>query len=211
MRLLGSSLLCPPPLRLVSGRVLVRPPRPDDWDEWAALRAGSRPFLTPWEPSWAPDCLSRSSFQRRLRRQAVEWREDQGYSFLVCELASERVVGGIGLSNVRRGVAQMATLGYWVGEPFARQGFTFGAVGLILEYAFQRQNLHRVEASCLPTNAASRALLEKAGFGYEGYARQYLRINGVWRDHLLFAMLKEDWAAASESKRDSKRSRASTA
>jgi len=193
MRLLGSSLLCPPPLRLSGAHVFIRPPRPEDWDEWAALRASSRSFLTPWEPSWAPDCLSRSSYQRRLRRQAIEWRDDQGYSFLVCEQESGQLVGGIGLSNVRRGVAQMATLGYWVGRPFARRGYMFGAVALILDFSFQRQNLHRIEASCLPTNEASRSLLEKAGFTHEGYARHYLRIDGVWRDHLLFAMLKDDW------------------
>lgn len=182
-------------MRLSGPDVSIRPPGPADWTEWAALRAESRLFLTPWEPSWAPDCLSRSSFQRRLRRQAMEWRDDLGYSFLICENTSGRLVGGIGLSNVRRGVAQTATLGYWIGLPHARRGYTFAAVALILDFSFQRQNLHRVEASCLPTNQASRGLLEKAGFTYEGYARHYLRINGVWRDHLLFAVLKEDWDA----------------
>ena len=105
----------------------------------------------------------------------------------------DTLVGGIGLSNVRRGVSETASLGYWVGEPFARQGYMRAALPLVLDFSFDRLRLHRVEAACLPTNVPSRALLMRTGFHQEGYARQYLCIDGKWQDHLLFAMLSADW------------------
>ncbi len=180
------------PTRLEGERVMMRPPEPRDWSAWAALRARSRSFLTPWEPAWPADTLTRDSFTRRIRRQMAEWRDDLTYSFLTFERDSGTLVGGLGLGNIRRGVSQTATIGYWVGEPFARRGYTAEAVRLVLDYAFDELDLHRVEASCLPNNQASRALLEKLGFSCEGSARGYLRIEGVWRDHLIFARLKED-------------------
>lgn len=186
-----------PTLRLDgAGPVFIRPPCAQDWGAWANLRAASRAFLTPWEPAWPQDALSRAAFLRRLKRQATEWRDDEAYSFLVFERLTGTMVGGLGLSHVRRGVAQTATIGYWVGAPFARQGFTLAATRLCLDFAFGNLNLHRVEASCLPTNEPSRRLMEKLGFHYEGYARQYLRIAGEWRDHLLYAILKESWEAS---------------
>ena len=99
------------------------------------------------------------------------------------------MVGGITLSNVRRGVAQMGSIGYWVGQPFARQGHTLAAVNAVTRFSFDRLGLHRVEAACIPTNEPSRGVLLKAGFTQEGLARAYLRINGIWHDHLLFGMV----------------------
>ena len=93
---------------------------------------------------------------------------------------------------MRRGVSETASLGYWVGEPFARQGYMTRALPLVLDFSFDRLRLHRVEAACLPTNMPSRSLLTRAGFHQEGYARQYLCIAGKWQDHLLFAILHDD-------------------
>jgi len=191
--LLQTGLLSPPAVRLEGERVFLRPAQPRDWREWAELRERSREFLTPWEPTWPADALTRASFLRRVRRQAAEWRGDEAYSFLVFERDSAKVAGGIGLTNVRRGVAQMGTMGYWVGRPFARRGYTSEAARLTLSFAFGQLGLHRVEAACIPTNEASRGVLEKVGFRHEGYARGYLRIDGRWADHLLFAILRDDW------------------
>ncbi len=193
IRFFGGSLLQGPTVRLEGELVTLRPPGPRDWSAWAALRARSRAFLTPWEPAWPADTLTRASFTRRVRRQMGEWRDDLTYSFLVFERGGETLVGGLGLGNIRRGVSQTATLGYWVGEPFARRGYTTEAVSLALEYGFGELELHRVEASCLPDNQASRGLLRKLGFTREGMARGYLRIEGSWRDHEIYALLKEDW------------------
>lgn len=193
IRFFGASLLPGPVVRLEGDLVTLRPPEPRDWLAWSALRGRSRAFLTPWEPAWPADTLTRSSFTRRVRRQLAEWRDDLTYSFLTFERGGGTLVGGLGLGNIRRGVSQTATLGYWVGEPYARRGYTAEAVALALGYGFGELELHRVEASCLPNNEASRALLQRLGFTCEGMARGYLRIEGVWRDHLIYALLKEDW------------------
>jgi [ribosomal protein S5]-alanine N-acetyltransferase len=173
-------------------RVFLRAPERGDWEDWASLRARSRRFLEPWEPSWPPDALSRLAFRSRIARYAEDWRTDQAYNFFIFA-PDDTLLGGIGLSNVRRGVSETASLGYWVGEPFARQGHLTAALPLILDFSFARLRLHRVEAACLPTNIPSRSLLARAGFHQEGYARQYLCIEGKWQDHLLFAMLHDDW------------------
>jgi len=192
IRFLGAGLLSLPTVRLEGTRVVLRPATLRDWSDWAELRARSRDFLTPWEPAWPPDTLTRSSFSRRVRRQGNEWRDDLAYSFLTLDKETETLVGGLGLGNLRRGVAQTATLGYWIGQPHARRGYTGDAVRLALDFAFDHLGLHRVEASCLPTNLASKGLLTKLGFTCEGLARGYLRINGAWRDHLIFAILSDD-------------------
>ncbi|HEY1259146.1 MAG TPA: GNAT family protein [Stellaceae bacterium] len=179
------------PFRLSGERVFLRLPERGDYEAWASLRAGSRNFLVPWEPIWPPDALSRANFRARIARYTEDWRTDQAYNFFIFA-HDEALVGGIGLSNVRRGVSETASLGYWVGEPHARQGYMTAALPLVLDFAFERLRLHRVEAACLPTNVPSRALLMRAGFQQEGYARQYLCIEGKWQDHLLFAILQQD-------------------
>lgn len=180
------------PFRLAGERVYLRAPERGDWEAWASLRARSRPFLEPWEPSWPADALSRLSFRSRIARYAEDWRTDQAYNFFIFGHDDE-LVGGIGLSNVRRGVSETASLGYWIGEPYARQGLMTAALPRVLDFSFDRLRLHRVEAACLPTNIPSRALLARTGFQQEGYARQYLCIAGKWQDHLLFAIVREDW------------------
>jgi [ribosomal protein S5]-alanine N-acetyltransferase len=180
------------PFRLTGERVYLRAPERGDWGAWASLRSRSRAFLEPWEPSWPADALSRLSFRSRTARYAEDWRADQGYNFFIFT-HDDALVGGVGLSNVRRGVAETASLGYWIGEAFARQGLMTAALPLVLHFSFDRLRLHRVEAACLPTNIPSRALLARIGFQQEGYARQYLCIAGKWQDHLLFAMVRDDW------------------
>jgi len=173
-------------------RVYLRPPRDGDWRVWADLRATSRDFLSPWEPTWPADALGRAAFRRRVRLVGMEWREDLGYSWLIFRRSDHVMIGGLTLSNLRRGVAQMASLGYWVGETHARHGYMTEALLALLPYAFDRLGLHRIEAACLPNNIASRRLLAGLGFVEEGHARRYLRINGSWQDHVLYSLLKED-------------------
>jgi len=167
-----------------------------DWPEWAELRADSRDFLKPWEPSWTSDALSRAAYRRRLARYALDWRDDEGYSFFILRNADARLLGGIGLSNLRRGVAETASLGYWIGRQYARQGYMAEAIVLMLAHAFDRLGLHRLEAACLPSNAPSRSLLAKMRFREEGYAKRFLCIDGRWQDHVLYALLTEEWQAA---------------
>ena len=177
----------------VRGRELfLRQPTMGDYAAWAQLRALSRLHLTMWEPLWARDELARSAFRRRLRQYQRETRDDQGYAFLIFREADDALLGGLTISNVRRGVAQSASVGYWMGLPHVRQGYMTEAVRAIIPFAFGTLGLHRLEAACLPHNAPSSRVLEKVGFKREGTARRYLKINDVWQDHDLFALLHDD-------------------
>jgi len=180
-----------PPPSVVGSGVVLRTPQMTDYNEWAALREKSREFLTPWEPTWPDDDLTRSAFRRRIKRYTEDLRQDQGYAFLIVRSADNALVGGLTLANIRRGVAQAGSLGYWMGLPFGRRGYMTAAVRAVLPFAFATLRLHRLEAACIPTNNGSIRLLENTGFVREGYARQYLCINGVWQDHLLYAHLKD--------------------
>lgn len=173
--------------------VYLRPSELRDFAEWAALREQSRAFLTPWEPVWPADDLTRASFRFRVRRHAEEMARDEAYSFLLFREEDNVLLGGLSFGYVRRGVSQSASLGYWMGAPYAGKGFMTRAVSAASRYMFERQGLHRIEAACLPTNEPSRRLLTRVGFRQEGYARSYLNINGEWRDHLLFALLDTDF------------------
>ncbi len=175
-----------------AGAVSMRLPVMDDYPQWVALRGASRDFLRPWEPTWPADDLTRAAFRYRVKRYYRDMREDTGYAFFIFTAGERRLAGGLTLSNVRRGVAQTASLGYWIGKDFARQGLMTAAVGAIVPFAFEVLKLHRIEAACLPTNAPSLALLRRSGFSEEGFARGYLKINGRWQDHVLFAIIAED-------------------
>jgi [ribosomal protein S5]-alanine N-acetyltransferase len=180
------------PLPTIEGDgVVLRMPQTTDFEEWAALRETSREFLTPWEPTWPDDDLTRGAFRRRIKRYAEDLRADQGYAFLIVRGSDSALVGGLTLANIRRGVAQAGSLGYWMGLPFVRQGYMTAAVGAVIPFAFASLRLHRIEAACIPSNSGSTRLLEKTGFLREGFAREYLCINGTWQDHLLYARLKD--------------------
>ena len=172
--------------------VLLRAPQMADYAEWTALRAASRDFLVPWEPTWPVEDLTRAAFRRRLKHYAEDLRSDQAYPFFIFRKEDNALVGGLTLTNIRRGVAQAGSLGYWIGAPFARRGYMAAALRAFVPFAFDALRLHRLEAACIPTNTASMLLLEKSGFLREGYAREYLCINGTWQDHLLYARLTHD-------------------
>jgi ribosomal-protein-alanine N-acetyltransferase len=172
--------------------VYLRYPEMSDFPEWSKLRGESREFLAPWEPTWAADELTRAGFRRRIRRYQREIRTDSAYPFFVFRKPDNILMGGCTLSNVRRGVAQSAAIGYWIGERFARHGHMFAAIEVMIPFVFEVLGLHRLEAACIPENEPSRSLLMKAGFREEGRAVRYLQINGEWRDHILFALLEDD-------------------
>ena len=177
---------------VVKGRgVTLRPPRASDHEAWAALRQASHAYLQPWEPIWPEDDLTRAASKRRLSIYAREMDAGNAWPFFIFADSDQALVGAIPLANVRRGVAETGTLGYWIGQKFAGQGLGTAAVRAMVAWAFEDLNLHRVEAACVPDNAASRRVLEKAGFQLEGRARAYLKINGAWADHLLFGVVND--------------------
>jgi [ribosomal protein S5]-alanine N-acetyltransferase len=170
-------------------RVMLRPPSLNDFEEWAKLRQASKSFLLPWEPLWSDNEYSKFNFRARIKHYQQQIRNDSGYPFFIFHHEQGHLLGAITASNVRRGVAQMCSVGYWIGQPFARQGYMSEALKTLTDHAFGNLGLHRVEAACLPSNTASIGLLRRNGFAQEGVAVKYLQIAGKWQDHVLFARL----------------------
>jgi ribosomal-protein-alanine N-acetyltransferase len=179
-------------LRIETERLTLRQPAMSDFRDWSGLRAQSADFLTPWEPAWAADHLARKGFSNRVFWAQRSITSGSALPLFLIRREDQVLLGAITLDHIRRGPAQAATLGYWIGQPHARQGYMAEAIAGVEHYAFDRLDLSRIEAACLPENHASRGLLEKCGFKYEGVAQSYLQINGRWRTHVLYAALRPD-------------------
>jgi ribosomal-protein-alanine N-acetyltransferase len=173
-------------------RVFLRVPLTSDYREWAALRGESRAFLEPWEPRWAADELDRAAWRHRISRYREDYAQGTAIAFFIFERASGKLVGGITLGNIRHGVSQSGHIGYWIGQRHAGKGLMTEAVKVLSRFAFGTLKLHRIEAACIPDNIRSIRVLEKAGFRREGLLRSYLKINGFWQDHYLYARIADD-------------------
>jgi [ribosomal protein S5]-alanine N-acetyltransferase len=178
--------------RIETERMTLRLPAHSDWRAWSTLREASATFLTPWEPVWAHDHLTRKAFTNRVYWAQRAETQGTALPLLLIRRSDAALLGAITLDNIRRGPAQTGTLGYWIGVDFTRQGLMREAIKAVVHHAFTALDLSRIEAACLPENAASRGVLEKCGFKYEGVAQSYLQINGRWRNHVLYANLRSD-------------------
>ena len=185
-------LLAKRKLQIETQRMTLRSPTHSDFRPWAALRLASADHLTPWEPSWAADHLTRKAFTNRVYWAQRSVTSGTALPLFMFRRNDDALIGAITLDNIRRGPAQAGTLGYWTGASFARHGYMQEAIQAVVHYAFTRVDLSRIEAACLPENAASRGLLESCGFKYEGVAQSYLQISGRWRTHVLYAALRMD-------------------
>lgn len=193
-----------PSVYLEGARVFLRPPRLTDYHDWARVRGAGRAAIEPYEPLWPDDCLSAEFFKKRLARQISDWQAGRCYSFLLFSQkgtidAQEHLIGGININNVVRGAAWFASAGYWLAPVHHGNGYMGEGLALVLDFAFNEIGLHRMNASCLPENTPSLRLLERTGFREEGLAPRYLKIAGEWRDHKLFGLCAEDWAAKKQA------------
>jgi ribosomal-protein-alanine N-acetyltransferase len=185
--------------RIETERLTLRLPEHGDYRSWVELRQSSRAFLEPWEPTWAEDHLSRRSFSNRVYWAARAESQGTALPLFLVRREDRALIGAVTLDNIRRGPAQAGTLGYWVGERHARQGYMREAIRALVHHAFTELDLSRIEAACLPENVASRGVLEGSGFKYEGVAQSYLQINGRWRNHVLYASLRGDRRGRTET------------
>ena len=192
-------LLAKRKLRIETERLTLRPPVHSDFRAWSSLRRDSQAFLTPWEPIWAADHLSRRAFTNRVYWAQRSVAGGSAVPLFLIRRSDDTLLGAITLDNIRRGPAQAGTLGYWTGQTFARHGYMREAIGAVVHYAYTKLDLSRIEAACLPENAASRGLLENTGFKYEGVAQSYLQIAGRWRTHVLYAALRSDRRGRTEA------------
>jgi ribosomal-protein-alanine N-acetyltransferase len=173
-------------------RMTLRLPEHADWRAWSHLREASAAHLTPWEPVWAHDHLSRKAFTNRVYWAMRAETNGTAVPMMLIRREDQRLMGAITLDNIRRGPVQAGTLGYWIGAPYVRQGLMREAVEAMVHFGFKVLDLSRIESACLPENVASRGVLEKSGFKYEGVAQSYLQIAGRWRNHVLYANLRND-------------------
>ncbi len=179
-------------VQLATERLTLRLPQHADYNAWANLRRDSREFLTPWEPVWAPDHLTRKAFTNRVYWAQRSIANTTAVPLFLIRQGDGALLGAITLDNIRRGPAQAATTGYWIGAAYARQGYMREAIAAMVHHAFTTLDLSRIEAGCLPENTPSRRLLETCGYKYEGVAQSYLQIGGRWRNHVLYANLRHD-------------------
>ena len=187
--LLGSNRRKP---RLPTDRLILRLPDHGDFRQWAALREASAAFLIPWEPTWSDDHLTRRNFTGRVQWASRLAAQGTGLPLFMIRRSDQSLLGALTLDNIRRGPAMTGTLGYWIGAPHARQGYMTEAIGAVVAHAFGTLGLSRIEAACLPEHLASRGVLERCGFKFEGVAQSDLQINGRGRNHVLYATLRGD-------------------
>ena len=179
-------------VRVETERMTLRLPEHGDWRQWSELREASAEFLVKWEPVWSNDHLTRRAFTNRVYWAQRAEAQGTALPMLLIRREDNQLLGALTLDNIRRGPSQTGTFGYWIGQPFARQGYMREAIMALTHHAFTRMDLSRIEAACLPENSASRGVLETCGFKYEGVAQSYLQINGRWRNHVLYANLRND-------------------
>lgn len=189
-------------LRIDGEGVYLRFPSRGDFEKWAQVRSSSRRFLEPWEPTWSRDDLTKRSFHRRVDRYELDYREGRAVPLFLFLSGCDQLVGGLNIGNIRRAAAQSCMIGYWMSEESAGKGLMLAGLKAAMPYIFETLQLHRIEAACIPDNQRSVRLLEKANFQREGYLRGYLKINGDWRDHHLYALLASDWKEAGRQQKN---------
>ena len=184
--------------RLIGRRLVLRPLDTRDFEAWREVRRHNVDWLTRWEPKRIPgqaDVVEdRDAYAARCSARAREWQLGTGYGFGIFTTGGS-LIGEINLSSVQRGPFQNAYVGYWIDERHAGQGFTPEAVVAVARYAFEDLGLHRLQIAIIPRNGASRRVVEKLRLREEGVALRYLEINGVWEDHVRFALTAEEWDA----------------
>lgn len=187
--------------RLLSERLVLRPPRTTDVPELRRALRRNAQHLRPWSPApvVGDDPASLTAVSKLVLRYRREWKRGEAYVFLLTPRSdSERIVGRIALGGVMRGVFQNAYLGYWIDEEYQGQGLMPEAVSAVVDFALGPAMLHRVQAAVMPVNERSIRVLEKVGFRREGLAARYLCIAGKWEDHVLFAVTREEWRGRSQ-------------
>jgi ribosomal-protein-alanine N-acetyltransferase len=188
------------PATLIGRRLVLRPLVVDDFEQWREVRRRNAAWLTKWEPlrtPGSPDVVEdRGAFALRCHAREREWQLGSGYGFGV--FVEGAFAGEINLNSVQRGPFQNSYVGYWIDEAQAGNSYTPEGVVLVLRYAFDKLGLHRCQISIVPRNAASRRVVEKLSVRAEGVAERYLEINGIWEDHIRFAMTVEEWDERSE-------------
>ena len=189
-------------IQIKTENLILRLPKYDDFESWSELRANSKKFLEVWEPRRSGDFFRRSAFNNRVKWAVDSFKKKQAAHFFIFS-GTGKFMGSITIDNIRRSPSESGTIGYWLGKAYTKKGYMTQALKNVIQYSFKDLMLSRLEAATLPENSASRKLLERAGFKYEGVGQSYLQINGRWRNHVLYGLLSpERRGQVSMAKRD---------
>ena len=172
---------------IISERLILRLPVIADYENWVVLRKKSEDFLNQWEPEKDVNYYSKNFFKKRVKWAKKNFDLNIVLHFFIFLRSNYQLVGGITLDNIRHGPFQSATLGYWLGEEFSKQGIMTESLISLIRYADKDLGISRIEAATLSNNFASRRLLEKCNFKYEGVGQYFLQIKGKWEHHILYA------------------------
>jgi ribosomal-protein-alanine N-acetyltransferase len=176
-------------------RVELRPLELSDFAGWRDVRRRCADWLVKWEPAPPPGQTdvteNRQAFAARCGARRREWQLGTGYGFGI--FVDDRFAGEINVNSVQRGPFQNAYVGYWIDQGQAGNGYVPEALVVVARFAFEDLGLHRLQVAIIPRNVASRRVVEKVGLREEGLAARYLEINGVWEDHVRYAITVEDW------------------
>ncbi len=185
---------------LYGKRVMLRSLQISDFSEWKKVRLDNMNWLTKWEPTrppGMPDVINdRNAFGARCNARDRERHLGSGYGFGI--FVKGKFCGEINLSSIQRGPFQSCYVGYWIDEGHAGNGYTPEALAVVLKYAFEDLDLHRVQVAIIPRNSSSRRVVEKLSLREEGIAERYLEINGKWEDHMRYAFTAEEWDSRKE-------------
>jgi ribosomal-protein-alanine N-acetyltransferase len=181
-------------LRLEAPPTAIRPTALEDCEEQLRLRRSNRDHTGPWDPARDESFYTAAGQRLELELDQRAWAAGSAFAFAILATDErDRIIGRVALANVVRGPWQNATLGYWIDRAAVGRGHASRAVRLALEYGFDHIGLHRVQPAIIPRNIASKRVAERVGFRLEGRALRYLKINGVWEDHDIYALTAEDW------------------
>lgn len=200
-----------PVINIFGEKVLVRPIKESDLKSWQNVRGENQNYLQPYEPLWPSDCLTAEFFHSMYVQIAKDWNADRRYCFLIFTAKEDqenntphrkpadqytKLIGGVNINNVQRGVTQCASFGYWLAENAQGNGYMTDALRGLLKFSFTVLKLNRINISCMPHNTPSINIARRLGFDEEGFAKKYIKINGKWEDHVLFGLTRDDWLSS---------------
>ncbi|MBW3694844.1 30S ribosomal protein S5 alanine N-acetyltransferase [Vibrio sp. T187] len=175
------------------GNLLLRTAEPKDADMISEYFTANRAFLKPWEPAREDVFFSSIGWAQRLIKLNELHKMGLGYYCLLIDAETEKMLGTISFSNLSRFPFYACNLGYSLAESAQGHGYMRRGLSMAVQYMFDHQNMHRLMAGYMPRNKRSEAVLQHVGFEREGYAKDYIQINGKWEDHILTSLINPNW------------------
>jgi ribosomal-protein-alanine N-acetyltransferase len=179
---------------ITSDRLVLRVPTPEDIPAILQYFHKNKEFLAPFYPLWSDSFFTEEYWQYQVENSFLEFMSEYSLKLFIYQKNQPReIIGTINFSNFIRGAAHFCYVGYSLAETAQDQGYMTEALGASTQYVFRELNLHRIMANYMPHNRRSGNVLKKLGFIPEGYARDYLMINGQWEDHVLTSLTNPHW------------------